>query len=172
MRRCSRWHKWARACLAVYDSSVAWQPSRVCLLIHMILFGIDRAVSRRLPFSSHCPPPLLLRLLSSASSQQWMACKDGVCQTLLLCLASPATCAQTSAGATCQLSPLALLFQALSFIHPSPLPFSLSSTLSVLFFSLSLSPPLPLYCSAPLSSSFSLSLPLSISIYERALMGL
>lgn len=47
-------------CLAVYDSSVAWQPGCACLLIHMILFGIDRAVFYPLPFSSLCPPSLLL----------------------------------------------------------------------------------------------------------------
>ena len=69
------------SCLAVYDSSVAWQPGHVCLLIHMILFGIDRAVFQPLPLSSLCPPPLLL---SSAPSQGWMEARMG-CAKPSLC---------------------------------------------------------------------------------------
>lgn len=55
----------AHNCFAACDSSVDWHRDHVCLFIHMILFGIDRAVCSLLLLPSFCPPTLLL---SSASS--------------------------------------------------------------------------------------------------------
>ena len=133
-------HTHTHTCLAVYDSSVAWQPGRVCLLIHMILFGIDRAVFHPLPLSSLCPPPLLL---SSAPSQGkdggegWRVPNPLLCSRLLrvprhkhkllvswplpICLFSSVFFILLSTSHLC-LRPFLSTFHLLFFLsHPSPL---------------------------------------------------
>lgn len=61
MSVCERWHKWARACLAVWQlSGLAAQP---CLSAHPydIIWHWSSCLPSppfRLPFSSHCPPLL------------------------------------------------------------------------------------------------------------------
>lgn len=63
---------------AVVCTSAAWQPGRGPSVIHMILFGIDRAVIHPLPVSSLCPPPVLL---SSVPGQGWIIRKTAWAKT-------------------------------------------------------------------------------------------
>lgn len=137
-------------------SSVAWQPGRVCPLIHMILFGIDQAVFHPLPFSSLCPPSLLL---SSVPSQGWMVrkmeCAKPSFVFCLACYVYPDTSMSSLSALHFQYSS----FQVFSFIYLSPLPsvFPLHFP-HYFFFLIHLRLPLPLCCSLCLSHPLSLSL--------------
>lgn len=134
-------------------TSAVWQPGRVPSVIHMILFGIDQAVIHPLPISSPCPPPVLL---SSAPGQGWNIRKTAWAKTSFV-------------FRSIQKLPNSQLqhFPFWVFSHlPSPLSFF---TLHILFFP----PSYLLFLFAGLQVSLILFLtPSSISIYERALMGL
>lgn len=123
-------HTHKHNCLAVHHRPVVWLPSRVCPLIHMILFGIDRAVINPLPFSSLCPPPLLL---SSAPGQGWMA-RNIECAKPSFVFHPDTTISSLSAGKTPNFS-----FQVFSFICLPPLlsVFPLHFPCFFLFFNLS-----------------------------------
>lgn len=153
------------SCLAVYDSSVAWQPGLVCLLIHMILFGIDRAVFYPLPLSSLCPPPLLP---SSAASQGWMEARMGCAKHKHKLLVNWPFPVFLFSSVFFTLSSTYQLCHQPFPLHFALVIFSFSSISSCLFLPFSL---LSLSLSLSLSSFLSLT-PSSISIYEPVLMGL
>lgn len=109
-----------------YSLWQAWQPGCVCPLIHMIIFGIDRTAFYPLPFSSLCPPPLLL---SSAPSQGWMERKIECAKTsfFVLFFTMSATCNLASLVffkcfllSTFHLCPTVFSLHVLSFLSISP----------------------------------------------------
>lgn len=141
---------------AAVCTSAARQPGPVPSVIHMILFGIDRAVIHPLPVSSPCPPPVLL---SSVPGQGWIIRKTAWAKTSFVFRGK-----QTQTEAPQQPAPFFSSFRVFSHL-PSPLSFF---TLHFLSFP----PSYLLFLFAALQVSLILFLsPSSISIYEWVLMG-